>query len=84
MEKLTQPQRQRSRDDETELDALQRLLQNERGAKRAIKVAHLRAALTLARDPAFACDPTLKKDDVWWAEFPVPAGASDASSPPPP
>ena len=71
---LTQLRRQRSRDDEALVDGLQQRLQTERGAKRPIKEEHVKAAAALARDPAFARDPALKKEDSWWASFPVPPG----------
>ena len=73
---LTQVRRQRSRDDEAVLDGLQQRLQQESGAKRPIKEAYLKAAVALARDPAFERDPKLKKDDAWWASFPVPPGCA--------
>ena len=73
---LTQLRRQRSRDDEALIDGLQQRLQTERGAKRPIKEEYVKAATSLARDPAFARDPKLKKEDSWWASFPVPPGKS--------
>ena len=73
---LTQLRRQRSRDDEALVDGLQQRLQEQSGAKRPIKEEYVKAAAALARDPAFARDPKLKKEDSWWASFPVPAGKS--------
>ena len=72
----SQLRRQRSRDEADLLDELQQLLQQESGAKRPIKEEYVKAAVALARDPAFVCDPKLKKDDAWWASFPVLGGCA--------
>jgi hypothetical protein len=72
----SQLRRQRSRDEAALLDELQQRLQQESGAKRTIKEDYMTAAVALARDPAFARDHKLKKDDAWWASFPVPPGKS--------
>jgi len=60
-------------DDQLVVSTLIRL-KAEHGAQRAIKPQHVRAALALARDPAFARDPSIKIEAARWAALGVPRG----------
>ena len=73
-------QRRRSRDDDALIDELQQRLQKESGAKQKTKEEYIKAAVALARDPAFVRDPKLKKDEAWWASYSVPDGRARTSA----
>ena len=60
-------------DDQLVVSTLIRL-KAEHGAQRTIKPQHVRAALALAGDPAFAHDPSIKIEAARWAALGVPRG----------
>ena len=60
-------------DDQLVVSTLIRL-KAEHGAQRTIKPQHVRAALALAGDPAFARDPSIKIEAARWAALGVPRG----------